>query len=190
MDLLINFLGATPYQAIAIPALTGVASGPPPPPFNPNPTYLAGYFSNSSSARKEWYPTLRKPHCHPPNWLFAPTWMTLYGAMGYTSHLIARTAMETLSQPKYLLARAALGIYVVQLGVNALWTPLFFGKRNPRAALLDIGLLGGLVGSMTWLFGLVDEVAGAVCVPYVCWVGFATYLNYEIVKLNPAGRDA
>ena len=110
--------------------------------------------------------------------------------MGYASHIVARTAMETLSQPKYLLARAALGIYTVQLGVNTLWMPLFFGKRDPRAALLDIGILGGLVGSMTWLFGLVDEVAGGLCLPYMCWVGFVSFLNYSIVKMNPGdGTD-
>ena len=98
--------------------------------------------------------------------------------------------METLSEPKYLVARSALGIYAAQLGVNLLWTPLFFGKRNPRAGLLDIGVLGGLVAGMSWLFAEVDEVAGWLCVPYLAWVGFASYLNYSIVKLNPGdGED-
>ena len=105
--------------------------------------------------------------------------------MGYSSHLVARVAMETLSEPKHLVARAALGVYTAQLGVNLLWTPLFFGQRNPRAALLNIGVLGGLVTAMTWLFSRVDETAGWLCVPYIAWVGFATYLNYSIVKLNP-----
>ena len=105
--------------------------------------------------------------------------------MGYSSHRIARLAMETLRYPTYLLARQALGIYVLQLGVNLAWTPLFFGKRDPKAGLLDIGILTGLVTSMTLLFAESDEVAGWLSVPYLCWVGFATYLNYSIVKLNP-----
>jgi len=105
--------------------------------------------------------------------------------MGYSSHLVARVAMETLHEPQYLVARCALGIYAAQLGVNLIWTPLFFGKRNPRAGLLDIGLLGGLVASMTWMFAQSDELAGWLSVPYLCWVGFATYLNYSVVKLNP-----
>ena len=93
--------------------------------------------------------------------------------------------METLSEPRYLLARSALGIYTAQLGVNLLWTPLFFGRRNPRASLLDIGILGGLVAGMTLMFGEVDRVAGLLCLPYLAWIGFASYLNYSIVKLNP-----
>jgi benzodiazapine receptor len=105
--------------------------------------------------------------------------------MGYSSHLVARAAMDTLSEPKFLLARSALGIYTAQLGVNLLWTPLFFGRRNPRAALVDIGVLLGLVTGMTWTFGYVDSIAGWLCVPYICWIGFAGYLNYSIVTLNP-----
>lgn len=93
--------------------------------------------------------------------------------------------METLSQPKYILARSSLGIYTAQLVVNLLWAPLFFGRRNPRASLLDLGVLGGLVGGMVWMFGEVDEVAGLLTLPYLCWIGFAGYLNYHIVKLNP-----
>ena len=109
--------------------------------------------------------------------------------MGYASHIVARVAMETVSEPKYLLARSALGLYAAQLGVNLLWTPLFFGHRNPKAALLDIGVLGGLVAGMTWSFAGVDSYAGLLCLPYLAWVGFASYLNYEIVELNPGEGD-
>ena len=105
--------------------------------------------------------------------------------MGYSSHLVAKIAQETLSEPTYLLARHALGIYAVQLGVNLTWMPLFFGTRNPRGGLLNLGVLAGLTGAMAWAFWRVDEVAGTLCLPYLCWVGFATYLNYQIVKLNP-----
>jgi len=146
---------------------------------------VLGYIGNPRTTVKSWYPGLRKPVYNPPNWIFPPAWTALYVAMGYSSHLVARVAMETLSEPKHLVARAALGVYAAQLGVNLLWTPLFFGQRNPRAALLNIGVLGGLVTAMTWLFSRVDETAGWLCVPYIAWVGFATYLNYSIVKLNP-----
>ena len=181
MDFIINFLGANPYQAIAIPIAGGLASGIC---LNGN-SNIIGLLGNPRYTIKTWYSTLRKPEYNPPNWIFAPVWTVLYATMGYSSHLVARVAMETLQQPQYLVARQALGIYGLQLGVNLLWTPIFFGQRNPRAALLDIGVLGGLVGSMTWLFAESDELAGWLCVPYLGWVGFATYLNYSIVKLNP-----
>lgn len=105
--------------------------------------------------------------------------------MGYASHLVAHVAMETLNQPTYLLARGALGLYTAQLVVNLLWTPLFFRGKNTAAALVNIGVLGGLLTGMTGLFFEVSEEAGWFVMPYLGWVGFATYLNYGIVKLNP-----
>jgi benzodiazapine receptor len=105
--------------------------------------------------------------------------------MGYSSHLIARIATETLSEPQYVLARAGLGIYAVQVGVNLLWTPTFFGARDMAGGLFDIGGLLGLVGGMTLLFFEVDYIAGCLCLPYLAWIGFASYLNYSLLKLNP-----
>jgi benzodiazapine receptor len=134
---------------------------------------------------KGWYSTLRKPPLNPPNWLFPPAWTALYISMGYASHLVARVAMETLHEPTFLLARAALGVYTAQLAVNIAWTPLFFGRRNPALGLVDIGVLGGLVGAMTGMFFGVSERAGWFVAPYLVWIGFATYQNYGISVLNP-----
>ena len=78
-----------------------------------------------------------------------------------------------------------MGIYALQLGVNLVWTPLFFARRNPSAALLNLGVLVGMVAGMTWLFWGVDEAAGWLSLPYLFWIVFASYLNYGIVKLNP-----
>lgn len=180
MDFIINFLAVNPYQAVAVPVLGGLAAGTPFEMYT-NP----GYFSNSRSKVQNWYPTLRKPRFNPPNWVFAPAWTALYVAMGYSSHLVARACVETLREPVYVLASHAVGVYAAQLGVNLGWMPLFFAGRNPQAALLDIGILGGMVVVMTWLFAGVDRMAGLLCVPYMCWICFATYLNYSIVKLNP-----
>jgi translocator protein len=104
--------------------------------------------------------------------------------MGYAFHLVAHVAMETLHEPTFLLARAALGVYMAQLAVNIAWTPLFFGRRNPALGLVDIGVLGGLVGAMTGMFFGVSERAGRFVVPYLVWIGFATYQNYGILVSN------
>src|ERR1700737_3305431 len=187
MDSIINFLGANPYQAIAVPVIGGLATGKlPRTPYPPsNSLTREGYLGITRSSIKDWYPTLRNSALRPPNWAFGPAWTTLYCTMGFSSHIIARTAMETLSEPRYALARAGLGIYAVQLGVNLLWTPLFFGRRNPKAALVDVGVLGGLAMGMTGVFWQVDRLAGLLCLPSLGWLGFVTYLNYQIVKLNP-----
>jgi len=111
-------------------------------------------------------------------------------SMGYASHLVARVAMETVYQPTFLLARGALGLYAMQLAVNLGWTPLFFQARRPVAALVNIGGLAGLLMGMTWLFWEVSVEAGAWVMPYLCWIGFAAYINYAIVVLNPGDRAA
>lgn len=185
MDFIINFLGVNPYQAIAVPVVGGLASGS----SSIVDELILGYFGNLPGVLRTWYSTLQKSPYNPPDWIYPPVWASLYVTMGYSSHLVARIAMETLSEPKHLVARSALGIYIAQLGVNLLWSPLFFGARNPLASLLDIGMLGGLVGAMAWSFAGVDSMAGWLCMPYLCWVGFACYLNYAIVKLNPGNTE-
>ena len=184
MNSIIDFLGANPYQAIAVPVIGGLASGFPSSWLKLTP----GFFGIPRNTIRTWYATLRKPPYNPPDWIFGPVWASLYATMGYSSHLIARIAIETLSEPRYLLARSALGIYTAHLVVNLLWTPLFFRWRHPTASLLDIGILGGLVVAMTWMFGEVDRTAGLLCLPYLAWLGFASYLNYSIVKLNPGNE--
>jgi tryptophan-rich sensory protein len=78
----------------------------------------------------------------------------------------------------------ALSLWGAQQAFNAAWSPLFFGRQQPKAALLDIGLLGAtLIG-----YGLparrVSPLSGALVLPYVAWVGFAAFLNEEVVRKN------
>ena len=78
----------------------------------------------------------------------------------------------------------ALGLFALQLALNALWSPLFFGLRSPLAGLVDIvplwaAILGALVS-----FWTISPLAGALLVPYWLWVSFATVLNLEIWRLN------
>lgn len=64
--------------------------------------------------------------------------------------------------------------------------PLFFGLGRPAEALGDIVLLGGCVGWLAWIWGVegVSETAGWLMVPYLGWLGFATYLNAGVGILN------
>ena len=55
--------------------------------------------------------------------------------------------------------------------------PLFFGLKRPVEAMVDIVLLTGVTGYMTYIWGQVDVVAGWALVPYLAWLGFASYLN-------------
>lgn len=125
---------------------------------------------------RTWFPLLQKPAWNPPAWLFAPVWTTLYILMGVAIWRAWRAGAPAAPR----LVRG----YFVQLGFNALWSVLFFGLRQPAWALADILVLWGL---LVWLqAGLwrSDRLAGALWLPYLLWVSFATALNAAIVRLN------
>ncbi|KAI9143942.1 peripheral-type benzodiazepine receptor [Paraphysoderma sedebokerense] len=96
--------------------------------------------------------------------------------MGIASHRIYQLP-PPVRQP-------ALTVYAVSLGLNALWSPLFFSAKRIGLALVDIVGLWGTVGASTVMFYQRDRVAGALMVPYIAWVSLATALNFWIWRNN------
>jgi benzodiazapine receptor len=125
----------------------------------------------------EFYSELRRPGWSPPAWLFGPVWTVLYGMMGVAAGVV-------WVRHKVRGAGPALGLFLVQLLLNAIWSPLFFGLRRPDLALIDIVALWALIGATVVAFWRKRPVAGALLVPYWLWVSFATALNFEIWRLN------
>jgi len=111
-----------------------------------------------------WYAALAKPAWNPPNAIFAPVWSVLYGLMAVAAWLVWRRA-------GFSGAGAALGLFAVQLILNALWSYLFFGRHQPGLAFGDIVVLWVAILSVVLLFWRVDQVAGALLLPYLAWVG-------------------
>ena len=125
----------------------------------------------------EWYRQISKPAFTPPGWIFGPVWTLLYFAMGIAAWLVWRKRNE---QPVTL----PLCVFAVQLVLNGLWTPLFFGMRNPGIAFLDIVALWLAIAATIWWFFSVSKKAAYLMVPYLVWVSFALILNLEIWRLN------
>lgn len=126
----------------------------------------------------EWYPTLRKPAFTPPSWLFGPVWSLLFLLMGIADHLVARSGVE---RQEVIAARRW---YKLQLGLNALWSVLFFGRRSPLAALVEIVALWGAIVQTVNAFAKVSRLAALLLLPYLLWTSFAAILNAAIWKLN------
>lgn len=125
-----------------------------------------------------WYVNLHKPFFNPPDWAFAPVWMMLYVMMGVSSFLIWRKDLEDKS------VRVAMTWYIIQIILNAIWTPLFFGMQSPLLGLIDvIPLLVAIIVTIV-LFFKISTPAGLLLVPYLVWVAFATVLNASIYLLN------
>lgn len=106
--------------------------------------------------------------------------------MGYAAHRAVTAGLNPLTSTVggVQTAKHAATLYTIQLGLNLAWMPLFFGLRKPVAALADIASLVGINGYLTYLFFQLDETAGWLNVPYMAWLGFATYLTAGVGIAN------
>ncbi|RME67698.1 MAG: tryptophan-rich sensory protein [Verrucomicrobia bacterium] len=127
----------------------------------------------------DWYLGLTKPKWNPPQWVFGPVWTALYLLMALAVWRV------WLVRSRVPAARAVVGMYFVQLVLNAGWTVLFFGLRMPGWALVDLVVLLLLLAWLQVYLWEVDQLAGALWVPYVVWVSFAGALNAAIWRMNP-----
>lgn len=131
------------------------------------------------SAIPTWYASLNKPSFAPPNWVFGPAWTLLYLLMGISFYFIWKQGFKKKT------AKTAGKIFALQLGLNFLWTPLFFGLRSPILGLIDIVILLVAIGITIQKFYPLSRLAAYFLLPYFLWVSFATVLNAAIVLLNP-----
>ena len=125
-----------------------------------------------------WYAGLQKPWWNPPAWVFAPAWTLLYAMMAVAAWLVWRRG-------GWHFQRTALGLFLFQWLLNALWTPLFFGLHLTGLAAAEILLLWLVLLATVVLFWRVRTEAGVVLLPYLAWVTFAAALNVTIWRLNP-----
>ncbi len=126
----------------------------------------------------DFYAELIRPEWSPPAWLFGPVWTVLYALMAIAAWLVWR-------EKGFAGARLAMGLFVAQLIVNALWSWLFFAWQQGTMALVDIGLLWGLIVATIVAFWRIKPAAGLLLTPYLAWVSFAAALNFALVRLNP-----
>ncbi|HEX5414649.1 MAG TPA: TspO/MBR family protein [Chloroflexota bacterium] len=132
----------------------------------------------TQSSLDTWYARLRKPKLNPPKWVFGPVWTTLYAFMAIAAWLDWRAGRNRHQ------GRRALRLFGIQLFFNTLWSILFFGRRAPGLALLDIAALWTSI--VAWLSASlrVNRWTALLILPYLAWVSFASYLNWGIWRLN------
>ena len=131
---------------------------------------LAGAFTPPGA----WYQTLNKPSWNPPNEIFGPVWTLLYLGMAVAAWLVWKRGGQG----------HALRLYVVQLALNAAWTPVFFGAHQLGAAFIVIVCMWIAIFLTQRAFQAVSRPAGLLLVPYLAWVSFASVLNFTLWRLN------
>ncbi len=119
---------------------------------------------------------LVKPSLAPPGFIFPIVWTILYTLMGYSSYLIYES--------NDYHSDCCLKIYLLNLFVNFLWSPIFFGLNLRLFGLIWIILLVLVVSYMIWCFYKVNKKAAYLQIPYLVWCLFATYLNLSFYLLN------
>ncbi len=120
------------------------------------------------------YYRLRIPEWGPPPGVFGPVWSLLYLLIGTSAWLVDRRKGGT----------GPLRLWWAQLALNAAWTPLFFGLRRPGVALVEIITMWVAIAATTVAFLRSRLAAGALLLPYLAWVTFATALNFAIWRRN------
>lgn len=126
------------------------------------------------TAPGDWYAQLQKPFFNPANWIFGPVWTVLYLIIAYVGWRIW-----------YIDERTALWqLWLIQMALNFLWSPVFFAAQKPALALI---VIAGLLMTLVLLIRAArrnDPVIALLFLPYLAWVSFATLLNAAIVSLN------
>ncbi|MCJ1257455.1 hypothetical protein MMC24_005280 [Lignoscripta atroalba] len=161
-------LFAQPAASILLPIVTGTGIGLFVRPTETERTYLA----------------VKQPPYRPPPQVFGPAWTVLYGLMGFSAYRAWTTGMASLNPRTVELTKQGATLYTIQLALNFMFMPLFFKYKRPVEATVDITILTGVVGYLTYIWGQVDIVSGWALAPYLGWLGFATYLSAGVGYLN------
>ena len=142
-------------------------------------TFLAAALgARASISASSFYADLVLPTWAPPASLFGPVWTALYALMALAAFLVWR-------ERGWRAAASALTLYLLQLGLNTLWSWLFFGWKQGGLAFADILLLLVLIVATLVAFWRIHKVAACMLLPYLAWVGFASVLNYAVWQANP-----
>ena len=125
-----------------------------------------------------FYAQLTRPSWAPPGWIFGPVWSTLYALMAVSAWWVWRAR-------GFAGARTALVLFMAQLAANALWSWLFFAWRRGDLASAEVLVLWCLIAATVVAFWRISTLAGALLLPYLAWVTFASALTFSVWKLNP-----
>lgn len=149
-----------------------------------------------------WYALFQKPDFMPPNWLFAPAWITLFLLMGISLYLVwaknwsvrvsesqspAKKAWNPISEKLWVGAwkeENSIAIFILQLILNILWSVIFFGLKLPGPAFFEILMLWFAILYTIINFYRISKIAAYLLIPYILWVTFAAFLNFSIWQLN------
>jgi tryptophan-rich sensory protein len=136
--------------------------------------FLTSYFV-TENAVSTWYQDINKAALNPPDWLFAPVWTILYALLAIALWILWRARHDPNG-------KIAFGLFVAQLVLNYCWSPVFFGLQAFTAAfIILLAMIGLSIGAMVMTR---RRIVVWLMIPYMAWISFATYLTFEVMRLN------
>lgn len=136
---------------------------------------LSGFLT--TDAIQNYYLTLKKPSWNPPNSIFGPVWTVLYIMIGVAFALI-------WNQQDTAVRTQAMLLFGIQITLNFFWSLIFFRWQSPAWALVEILVMLVFIVLTVLAFQKLNKTAAYLMLPYLCWVSFASFLNFTIWKLN------
>lgn len=131
-----------------------------------------GSIFTSGNVNSEWYSSV-KSSLTPPNYIFPIVWNILFFLIAISLYLSWTSAKKNQKKP-------LVWIFVVNLILNALWSFLFFTKRNPTLSFIDLIFIWITIIGMIYVTHKINKIASYLLIPYFVWVSFAGILNYLI----------
>lgn len=131
-----------------------------------------------------WYRNLKKPSWQPPDWLFGPAWTVILGLAAWAAVLSWNGASNEAGR------MTVIALFAANFVCHFLWSPLFFTRKRPDWALIEVVPLWLSVLALCVMLRPFSVLATWLIVPYLAWVSFAACLNFAIVRLNgPFAND-
>lgn len=135
-----------------------------------------------------WYADAERAPWSPPNGVFGPVWSVLYAGIAVAAFLVWRRGHLGYGRPNRALPWLA--GWIVQLVLNAAWTPVFFAgfpAIGEAAWWIAAAIILALLVTVLWLILTAprwSRIAMAIMIAYALWLAFATTLNLAIIALN------
>lgn len=126
-----------------------------------------------NSEKKIWYSDLIKSEFNPPDYFFKIAWIILYLMIGIVIGNLYRNKKKNIQKIK---------LFFIQFVLNISWSTIFFQFHQIGLALINIFLI--LIFTLIFTFKLEKRNLILLMIPYILWLTFAAYLNYQIYINN------
>ncbi len=148
------------------------------------PFIIGGLGALSTDGNVEgWYADANVAPWTPPNWVFGPVWSVLYVLIGVSFWRAWR-------MPSSPTRTAGIRLFIWQLALNAIWTPIFFAGYpliGPIAFWLGVIIIL-VMDVLVWMtivkFKDVDIWSARLLIPYEAWLFIASTLNIYLAFAN------